>query len=71
MALWLARPLKEMTTRNLFGLKEGRRVTLTVLTLTMSRLPRKCVGLDISQRQGPPLSVKGISLQRLSRNMVL
>jgi hypothetical protein len=55
MALGSARPLTEMSTRDLpGGVKCGRPLRLTPSPPSMSLLPRRCAILDVSQTYGPP-----------------
>jgi hypothetical protein len=66
VALRSTQPLTEMSTRNLkkrnLGVKCGQRVGLTNLPPSVSRLSKECGSLNLSQPNGPPLPLTGISL---------
>jgi hypothetical protein len=70
MSVGSTQSLTEISTRNLRGVKGGRRVRLTNLPSSMSRLYRQCGSLDVSQPYRPPRSATGIPLYALRNNSI-
>jgi hypothetical protein len=59
MALALTQPQTEMNTIKFPGDKDGRRIGVTTLLPSVSRMSEKVEFLNLSQSQGPPWHVQG------------
>jgi hypothetical protein len=71
MVLGWTQPLIWMSTRNLPGVKGGRRVRLTIPLSSVGRLSRKYGSFDVSQPSGSSRFVTGISLLFYTSNLSL
>jgi hypothetical protein len=66
MAQGSTQTLIEISTRNLPGGKDGRRVMMTTSSPSVSRMSTKCRSLDVSQPYVSPRHVAGIALPLLT-----